>query len=118
MRPGRGPRGDSTVRGDRYHRSVKQLIARIEARLHERLKQRAAVEGRSMNAVVTDLLEKGLSADDERARFRARLKEMGMLSEPPRPRGSVPTHEELRKQIGPDGARAVIEAFEAERKRR
>lgn len=97
---------------------VKQLITRIDERLHRRLKERATVEGRSMNGLVTDLLEKGLAADDPRARLRARLKEMGLLVEPPAPHGPVPSLEELRKMIGPDGARAVIEAFEADRKHR
>lgn len=97
---------------------MRQLITRIDARLHEKLKQRAAVEGRSMNTVVTDLIEKGLAAHDSRAQWRARLKELGLLVEPPRPPGPVPTLEELRKRIGPEGARAVIEAFEADRRHR
>lgn len=97
---------------------MRQVITRMDERLHRRLKERAAVEGRSMNAVVTELLEKGLSADDERARFRARVKAMGLLYEPPAPRGPVPSHEELLARIPRDVRRAVIRQFDEDRRRR
>lgn len=97
---------------------MRQLITRIGEHLHRRLKERAAVEGRSMNAVVTDLLEKGLGASDSRAQWRARLKQMGLLYEPPAPRGPVPSHDEILARTPRAARRAVIEAFDAERKRR
>lgn len=97
---------------------MRQLITRVDERLHRRLKARAAVQGRSMNAVVTELLEKGLDSDDPRARLRARMKDLGLLFEPPAPRSRVLSHEEVRNMAGPDGARAVIEALEADRSHR
>lgn len=42
--------------------AVKQLIARIDDGLHARLKLKAAQEGRSLNALVTDALEASASA--------------------------------------------------------
>lgn len=90
----------------------------MEAQLHKRLRERAAVEGRSMNALVTDLLKRGLDADNARARLRTRARELGLLVEPPPPRGPVPTHEELLARTPREARRAVIEAFDAERKRR
>ncbi|MEJ7797012.1 MAG: toxin-antitoxin system HicB family antitoxin [Solirubrobacteraceae bacterium] len=36
---------------------MRQLIARIDDALHSRLKQKAASEGRSLNALVTEALE-------------------------------------------------------------
>lgn len=42
---------------------MRQLIARIDDGLHRRLKLRAGAEGRSVNAVVTELLQAGLAAD-------------------------------------------------------
>lgn len=94
------------------------MIARVDEQLHRRLKERAAVEGRSMNAVVTDLLEKGLSADDERARFRARVKEMGLLYEPPAPVGPVPSLDEIRARIPREVRREIIRQFDEDRKHR
>lgn len=123
--PGPPPADDARLRhviADHGHAAiingVKQLITRIDERLHRRLKDRAAIQGRSMNAVVTDLLEKGLSADDERARFRARVKEMGLLYEPPEPKGTVPTHEELLARIPRDVRREIIKQFDEDRKHR
>lgn len=71
-----------------------------------------------MNAVVTDLIEKGLAAHDSRAQWRARLKELGLLVEPPAPRGPVPTHEELLARIPREVRRAIIKQFDEDRKYR
>jgi plasmid stability protein len=96
---------------------VRQLIARIDDDLHARLKARAAEERRSLNAVVTELLEQGLAADDPRARLRARLKAAGLLTVPPQPEGPVPSRDEaiaLTRGVG----RAASEALEADRRGR
>jgi plasmid stability protein len=96
---------------------VRQLITRIDDDLHARLKARAAEERRSLNSVVTELLEQGLAADDPRARLRARLKAEGRLVEPPPPKGPVPSRDEVIASTR--GAwRAVSEALEADRNRR
>ena len=97
---------------------MKQLLARIDERLHQRLRDRAARDGRSVNALVTEMLEKGLAADDPRAQWRAKLRELGMLVEPPRPEGPVPTIDELRARIPRAVRLAIIEAHTADRKHR
>jgi antitoxin FitA len=97
---------------------VRQLLARIDERLHRRLKERAAVQRRSMNALVTDLLERGLDAEDPRARLRARMRELGLLVELPRPRGRIPSHEEVRDMLRGDAGQALIEALEEARAER
>jgi plasmid stability protein len=61
---------------------MRQLITRIDDALHARLKERAAAEGRSVNALVTEMIENGVSADDERRRWKARLKAEGRLVVP------------------------------------
>ena len=70
---------------------MRQLITRIDDELHARLKTQAAAEGRSVNSLVRDLLERELPVQDRRAALRARMKALGVLAEfPPskRPRRS------------------------------
>ncbi|MBU6423793.1 MAG: toxin-antitoxin system HicB family antitoxin [Chloroflexota bacterium] len=94
---------------------MRQLIARIDERLHRQLKERAAVQRRSMNSLVTDLLERGLEADDRHGRLRARMRELGVLVELPRPRGRVPPRDEVRRLLRGDAGRALVEALEEAR---
>lgn len=61
-----------------YHREMRQLITRIDERLHGDLKSRAAAEGRSVNALVTHLLSAGLAAADERTAVRSRADAAGL----------------------------------------
>jgi len=96
---------------------MRQLIARIDDRLHARLKARAQAEGRSMNALVTDVLETAAPELSAREQLRERLRAAGMLVEPPPPEGYVPTLDEVRAMTRGHG-RAIIEAFEAERSAR
>ena len=65
---------------------MRQLITRIDEDLHRRLKRRAATEGRSVNAMVSDLLRSAVNAHDERELVRARLRALGRLADIPRPR--------------------------------
>lgn len=73
---------------------MKQLIARIDDRLHARLKARAQVEGRSMNALVTEALEEAAPELSRREQLRERLRAAGRLVEPPRPEGPVLSRDE------------------------
>lgn len=59
---------------------MRQLIARVDDTLHARLKARAAAEGRSLNALVTELLGNGVAAKDERSAIRARLEALGLVT--------------------------------------
>lgn len=65
---------------------MRQLITRIDEDLHRRLKRRAAAEGRSVNAMVGELLQAAALKGDQRQLVRARLRALGRLVTLPRPR--------------------------------
>jgi antitoxin FitA len=69
--------------------SVRQLITRIDEDLHRRLKRRAAVQGRSVNAMVSELLRAAVDKQNDRQLVRARLRALGRLAYVPRPRKLV-----------------------------
>jgi len=77
--------------------TVKQLITRIDEELHARLKGRAASEGRSLNALVTEALEGAAPAEESPQEWlRRRARERGVqLLEPTRP----PMDPEERERI-------------------
>ena len=60
---------------------VKQLLLRVPEELHRRLVARAAREGRSLNAVATEILDAAAEADsgDRRAKLRAAAAASGTL---------------------------------------
>lgn len=61
---------------------MKQLILRVSPDLHRRIAARAAREGKSVNAWVTNLLDATVDADvaeDRQARAAAKAAELGML---------------------------------------
>lgn len=64
---------------------MKQLLLRVPERLHRRLAARAAREGRSVNAVATEILDAAADADggDRRAQLRAAAAAAGMLRSMP-----------------------------------
>ncbi|HUR18394.1 MAG TPA: toxin-antitoxin system HicB family antitoxin [Acidimicrobiales bacterium] len=94
---------------------MRQLIARIDDELHERLRARADAEGRSMNAVVVEVLDAAVPALDPRARLRARLAAEAMLYVPPTPpTPDVPTHADVETSERGSGT-AVSDALAAER---
>ena len=68
---------------------MRQLITRIDDDLHRRLKRRAAAQGRSINAIVSDLIRSAVDNQDERQLIRARLRALGRLAYVPRPRRLV-----------------------------
>jgi len=65
--------------------AVKQLLLRVPDDVHRRLAARAAREGRSVNAVATEILDAAADADvgDRRARLRARAAGLGVVRELP-----------------------------------
>lgn len=93
---------------------MRQLIARIDPDLHARLKRRAADEGRSVNALVTELLRGATADEDARSRLRRQLERAGRLVVPPPPQ-RVPTDDE-RGRAGA-GVR-VSDLLEADRHER
>ncbi|MGH2934160.1 MAG: FitA-like ribbon-helix-helix domain-containing protein [Gaiellaceae bacterium] len=93
---------------------MRQLIARIDDDLHARLKERAAAEHRSVNSLVTELLENGVSKTEARRRWRARLEAEGRVFVPPQPKGPVLSHDELAEVTRGWGT-AVSDALQAMR---
>lgn len=64
---------------------MKQLLLRVPEEIHRRLAARAARDGRSVNAVATEILDLAVDADegDRRARLRARAATLGILRSTP-----------------------------------
>ncbi|UQX11488.1 FitA-like ribbon-helix-helix domain-containing protein [Candidatus Mycobacterium methanotrophicum] len=60
---------------------MKQLLLRVPEELHRRLVARARREGRSLNAVATEILDAAADADsgDRRSQVRAAAAAAGML---------------------------------------
>jgi plasmid stability protein len=94
---------------------VRQLITRIDEQLHQRLKSRAAAEGRSVNALVTDLLAAGVAAD-QRTVVRQRAKAADLLVEPRLDRR--PPSRKRAIALTKGAGRAASRALQAERSRR
>ena len=95
---------------------MQQLITRIDQDLHRRLKQRAAAEGRSVNAMVVDILQNAVHANDERELVRARIRALGRRAHVPRPR-KVPSRDRISALTRGLGT-AASDALMAERRRR
>jgi len=76
---------------------VKQLLLRVPDDIHRRLAARAAREGRSVNAVATELLDLAADADlgDRRARLRARAAAAGLVRSAPAPLVSADRRREI-----------------------
>jgi plasmid stability protein len=94
---------------------VRQLITRIDEDLHRRLKRRAAAEGRSVNAMVTDLLRGAVEPGSERDLVRARLRALGRLAIVPRPRKSISREAAIALTRG--AGTAASEALAEDRRR-
>lgn len=92
---------------------MRQLITRIDDRLHARLKERARAEGRSLNALVTQALEAAVEPDDLPATVRARAEALG-LHAPADAQADAPTLAEVRELTRGWGI-AVSEALDRER---
>ncbi|HYZ99544.1 MAG TPA: toxin-antitoxin system HicB family antitoxin [Acidimicrobiales bacterium] len=70
---------------------MKQLLLRVPEDVHRRLAARAGREGRSINAVATEILDAAAEADrgDRRARLRAEAAGAGILRVTGAPRVSA-----------------------------
>jgi len=90
---------------------VRQLITRIDDDLHRRLKERAREEGRSLNALVTQILEEAVPDESPRARLRRRLRERGMLVELNAPKPTL-AREQVREMLRGDAGKAFLEALD------
>ena len=95
--------------------SVRQLITRVSDELHEKLKRKAAAEGRSMNALVTEVLEEA-TVETGRDRYYRRLEAEGRRVFPPQPEGEVPDLDELLREQPPGAGQAVLDALLEDRR--
>ena len=66
---------------------MKQLLLRVPDDLHRRLAARAAEQGRSVNALASEILDTATEGEaaDRRSRLRARAAALGMLESRPAP---------------------------------
>ena len=96
---------------------MRQLIARIDDSLHARLKARAHDEGCSVNKLVTGILEEAVPDESPRERLRRRLRAEGRLVEI-EASPNAPTRDEVIEMLRGDAGRAVLAAFEEDRKKR
>ncbi len=95
---------------------MRQLITRIDEDLHTDLKARAAAEGRSMNALVGEILREAVATTDPRAALRARVRAAGLEVKFTPTGVPLPRDEaiELTRGLGT----LASEALEADRARR
>ena len=92
------------------------MITRLDDELHARLKEQAALEGRSVNELVVAALTQVLDGTTPRRAFRERARAMGRLVVP-EPPATTPSWDEL-DAISPESGMAIMEALEAERSTR
>ncbi len=90
---------------------MRQFIIRLDEQLLAKLKTRAAAEGRSVNALVNDILGSQVGGRSPKAELQLRGGEH--IVRPPRPIG-IPSRESLRRASRGSGA-AVCEALMEER---
>jgi len=95
---------------------MRQLITRLDDELHRELKRRAIAEGRSVNALVTELIRRGIAGNDKKELLRARLRALGRSSNIPRPKKAASLADVLKLTRGT--GTTVSEALAAERRRR
>lgn len=95
-----------------------RVIVRVPEGLRTRLKQRAATEGRSLNALLNEVLEEAApAARDRRTELDERIKAAGLWVDVPAPEGPVPSLDELieaNRGIGP----VVVEEVLHQRRQR
>jgi plasmid stability protein len=76
---------------------MKQLLLRVPDELHRRLADRARHEGRSVNAIATEMLDTSVAAESGSARdvLRARAAARGLLRTLAAPASEPPSIEEV-----------------------
>ena len=91
---------------------MRQLSTRIDDQLYLDLKARAAAEGRSMNALVSQVLGAAVASRDERRVMFERLRAAGRLVYPAGAPGTVTRAEAIATTLG--AGAAAREAPEAD----
>jgi hypothetical protein len=98
---------------------MRQLIARIDDRLHERLKRVAKREGRSVNSLVIESLTRTVEEKDvpeTPQEWKARMIAQGRVVVPPEPEGPELSLDEVLELTRGWGT-AVSEQLERDRRR-
>ncbi|MGH8918193.1 MAG: FitA-like ribbon-helix-helix domain-containing protein [Actinomycetes bacterium] len=97
---------------------MRQLLLRVPDEVHRRLAGRAARDGRSVNAVATEILDAAADADegDRRARLRARAATLGVLRTAPA--GPVSAARRRRIIASTRGTGAILDKLLAEERDR
>jgi len=110
------PVGDDSILNRRaiIEGMMRQLITRLDEQLLAKLKKRAAAEGRSVNALVTEILASQVAGRSAKAELRLRGGEQ--IVRPPQPT-RIPTRESLRRASRAWGG-AVSKALMEERSAR
>ena len=97
---------------------MKQLLLRVPDDLHRRLAARAARDGRSVNAVATEILDAVVDAGegDRRARLRSRAASLGVL----RGASAAPVDAACRERVvaSTKGMGPVLDALLADERER
>jgi len=95
---------------------MRQFVVRLDEALHARLKRRALDDRRSMNAVISEILERELGSVDQRAAVRRRAEALNLLVLPPKP-ARIPSWAAVER-AGRGAGGAVSRALAADRARR
>jgi predicted transcriptional regulator len=98
---------------------MRQLIARIDERLHERLKRVAKREGRSVNSIVIESLTRTvdeLDRPETAQEWKARMIAEGRVVVPPEPDGPGLSREELL-ELSREWGSAISEQLERDRRK-
>ena len=98
---------------------MRQLIARIDERLHERLKRVAKRQGRSVNSLVIESLTRTvdeLDVAETPQEWKTRMIAQGRIVVPPEPEGPELTRDEVLELTRGWGT-AVSEQLEHDRRR-
>jgi plasmid stability protein len=97
---------------------MKQLLLRVPDEVHRRLAARAARDGRSVNAVATEILDAAADADegDRRARLRARAATLGVSR--PTPARSVSAARRRRIVASTRGTGAILDRLLSDERER
>ena len=97
---------------------MKQLLLRVPEALHQRLTARAAREGRSVNALATEMLDAVADADlgNRRARLRARVAAAGLQRVTATPQVSTATRR--RALAATEGIGPVLDRLLGEERNR
>lgn len=93
---------------------MRQLLLRVPDDVHRRLSARAVREGRSTNALATEILDLAADADegDRRVRLRARAATLGMLSASSAPR--VSARDRQRTVASTQGIGLIVDRYLAD----